>query len=210
MARTRGFEESQIIAAVRDRFQETGYAATSLDDIMRASGLGKGSIYGAFGNKRALFLRAFDTYCSDVVEDLSDALRGPDESAFLRLVAALRSSAVYTDDAIGRACFLARTTAELAAQDDAIASRARATFAAFAAILATSVKQAQAAGHIDRAKDPVAVGHFLLSVLRGNEALSEAHVDSAVLRDVVELTIGSLAAVESGDTEYSPPLSRRP
>jgi len=45
-----------------------------------------------------------------------------------------------------------------------------------------------------------------VAALRSNEALSEAHVNSAILRDVAELTIGSLAAVESGCTEGSLPL----
>jgi len=44
-----------------------------------------------------------------------------------------------------------------------------------------------------------------VAALRSNEALSEAHVNSAILRDVAELTIGSLAAVESGGTEGSTP-----
>lgn len=192
MARTRGFDEDQIVKAVLEEFRDTGYAATSLDDIMRVSGLGKGSIYAAFGSKRALFLRAFNTYCSDVAEGLSAALQGPDDTAHLRLVAALRSSTEPQDTSLRRACFLARTTAELAPQDEDVASRARATFAVLADALTRSVRQAQAAGHVDPEKDPVAVGRFLLSVLRGNEALGEARVDPAVLRDAVDVAIGSI------------------
>jgi len=56
VARPRQFDEEKIIAAVRDLFWRQGYAATSLDDLMQVTGLGKGSIYGAFGDKRNLFL----------------------------------------------------------------------------------------------------------------------------------------------------------
>jgi AcrR family transcriptional regulator len=196
MARARGFDEDQIVSAVREKFQETGYAATSLDDIMRASGLGKGSLYGAFGSKRALFLRAFDAYCADVIRDLGAALEGPDDSAYQRLVAVLRASTVSSDNAISQACFLARTTAELATRDEDVALRARATFATLAETLTTCVRQAQTAGHISREKDPVALGRFLLSILRGNEALAEAHVEAAVLRDIVDVAISSLDASE--------------
>jgi TetR/AcrR family transcriptional repressor of nem operon len=189
MARTRGFDEDQIVAAVLEKFRETGYAATSLDDIMSVSGLGKGSIYSAFGSKRALFLRAFNTYCSDVAEGLSAALHGPDDTAHLRLLAALRSSTEPPDTSLRRACFLARTTAELAPQDEEVASRARATFAVLADALTGCVRQAQTAGHVDPENDPVAVGRFLLSVLRGNEALAEARVDPAVLRDAIDIAI---------------------
>jgi TetR/AcrR family transcriptional repressor of nem operon len=200
MARTRGFDEDQIVKAVLEEFRDTGYAATSLDDIMRASGLGKGSIYAAFGSKRALFLRAFTMYCSDVSEGLGAALRGADDTAHLRLVAALRSSTESPDTALRRACFLARTTAELAPRDEEVASRARATFTVLADALTGCVRQSQAAGHLDPEKDPVAVGWFLLSVLRGNEALGEARVDPAVLRDAVDVAIGSIGL--RGDTDH--------
>lgn len=199
MARTRGFDEDQVVTAVLEAFRDTGYAATSLDDIMRVSGLGKGSIYAAFGSKRTLFLRAFDMYCSDVAEGLSAALRGPDDTAHLRLVAALRSSTGPLGTFPGRACFLARTTAELAPQDAEVASRARATFAVLGDALTECVRQAQAAGHIDSTRDPVAIGRFLLSVLRGNEALGEARVDPAVLRDAVDVAIGSIGLRDGAD-----------
>lgn len=55
----RSFDENQVLRTVRDRFWSTGYAGTGVDDILRDTGLGKGSLYGAFGDKHQLFLRAF-------------------------------------------------------------------------------------------------------------------------------------------------------
>ncbi|MFP3361751.1 TetR/AcrR family transcriptional regulator, partial [Planococcus sp. SIMBA_143] len=43
MARPRAFDETQVLDAVTEQFWTYGYAATSLDDLMRVSGLGKGS-----------------------------------------------------------------------------------------------------------------------------------------------------------------------
>ena len=50
MARPRTFDEQEVVAAARDEFWERGYAATSVDDLTAATGLGKGSLYGAFGD----------------------------------------------------------------------------------------------------------------------------------------------------------------
>jgi AcrR family transcriptional regulator len=55
MARPRGFDEKQVLQAARDEFWSCGYAATSIDDVAALTGLGKGSLYGAFGDKHALF-----------------------------------------------------------------------------------------------------------------------------------------------------------
>ncbi|MEK8144694.1 helix-turn-helix domain-containing protein [Streptomyces sp. M10(2022)] len=74
MARPRSFDEKQVLNAVRDQFWDTGYAATSLEDLMRVSGLGKGSLYAAFGDKRQLFLRALHSYTDDSHGHLREAL----------------------------------------------------------------------------------------------------------------------------------------
>ncbi|WP_199865355.1 MULTISPECIES: TetR/AcrR family transcriptional regulator [Frankia] len=50
MARPRTFDEDQVVCAARDQFWATGYTATSLDDLTAATGLGRGSLYGAFGD----------------------------------------------------------------------------------------------------------------------------------------------------------------
>ncbi len=193
MARPRAFDENQVLDAVGGQFRETGYAATSLDDLMRASGLGKGSLYGAFGNKRALFLRSFDSYCAEVTSAVSRALAGPAESAFARLSSVILGSAAATaEPEVKRACFLAKTTAEMADRDPEVAAKARLAFQALADSLAACIRQAQDVGDIDATADPAALGNFVLAVLRGNEALAESGIDPDVLRDAATITIVAL------------------
>jgi TetR/AcrR family transcriptional regulator, transcriptional repressor for nem operon len=64
MGRTRSFDEAGVLRAARDQFWSAGYAAARVDDIAAATGLGKGSLYGAFGDKHQLFLRTFDDHCA--------------------------------------------------------------------------------------------------------------------------------------------------
>ncbi|MGO4421510.1 TetR/AcrR family transcriptional regulator, partial [Streptomyces sp. MCAF7] len=47
MARPRKFDEQQVLDTARERFWSGGYAATRMEDIAEATGLGKGSLYGA-------------------------------------------------------------------------------------------------------------------------------------------------------------------
>ena len=77
MARPRKFDESDVVAAARDEFWTRGYAATSVDDLTAATGLGKGSLYGAFGDKHGLFLRALDDYITSSLDDVRAQLREP-------------------------------------------------------------------------------------------------------------------------------------
>src|ERR1700732_1861527 len=73
MARPRQFDEKRVVLAVREQFWDKGYAATSLQDLMRVSGLGKGSLYAAFGDKHQLFLRALHSYTDDSHAELRKA-----------------------------------------------------------------------------------------------------------------------------------------
>lgn len=57
MARPRGFDEDVVIAQAAEVFGRLGYNATSVDDLVAATGLQRGSLYKAFGSKRNLFER---------------------------------------------------------------------------------------------------------------------------------------------------------
>lgn len=58
MGRNRAFDEDLVVAAAARAFSEGGYEATSVDDLLRCTGLHRGSLYQAFGSKRGLFLVA--------------------------------------------------------------------------------------------------------------------------------------------------------
>ncbi|HEY8573426.1 TetR/AcrR family transcriptional regulator [Phenylobacterium sp.] len=56
--RPRSFDEGQVLEKARGVFWNLGYAATSLDDLAAATGLNRPSLYAAFGDKHALYIRA--------------------------------------------------------------------------------------------------------------------------------------------------------
>jgi AcrR family transcriptional regulator len=190
MGRPRSFDEDQVLRAARDQFWSTGYAGTSVDDILTATGLGKGSLYGAFGDKHQLFLRVFDNYCGGVIEGTRQALDGPDAGANERLrayVLAVVESTVA--DLSLRGCLLAKGTAELAAHDPAIAARARQTFETAEALIASCIAAAQRAGDIQPDADPTRFAGLLLAVLRGIEALGKGGSSPASLRAIAETAL---------------------
>ncbi len=70
MGRLRSFDEHTVVAAASTAFTDLGYQATSVDDLLQATGLHRGSLYQAFGSKRGLFLTALRAHLP--------ALAGPD------------------------------------------------------------------------------------------------------------------------------------
>lgn len=62
MPRTRTFDEQEVLDRIFPLFKEKGYHQTSLDDILKAAGIARQSLYNTYGDKRRLFLRVLAAY----------------------------------------------------------------------------------------------------------------------------------------------------
>lgn len=119
MARPRAFDEDKVIAAIKQVFWEKGYEGTSYADLMAASGLHKGSLYQAFGDKRALYLRALADYDAMEVEAGVGMLLDPDNGTGKDRIALLLNNVIGTvrDSKERRGCFLCNAAIDQAAFD---------------------------------------------------------------------------------------------
>ena len=193
MARPRTFDERRVLELARDRFWETGYAGTRMDEIAEASGLGKGSLYGAFGSKSELFHRVFDERCTAIVERAKQSLTGPDEDAFTRLSSYVQLVAMDTAaDTQHRGCLLAKGTAELAQHDPTVAARSAEAMRALLALLQSEIAAAQRNRDIDDTADPERLAALLLTVLRGMEAVGKAGMDAQTLHGLADTALAVL------------------
>ncbi|RSD24927.1 TetR/AcrR family transcriptional regulator [Amycolatopsis eburnea] len=193
MARPRSFDEAAVLRTARDQFWETGYAGTKVDDLAAATGLGKGSLYGAFGDKHALYLRVFDHHCAEMAESTRRQLDGPDDTAYARLSGHVHAIAesVAADQA-RRGCLIAKSTAECAEHDEAVAARSRRLFEDIQDHLTTCIAGAQRAGDLAGDQDPARLAGLVLAVLRGLEALGKGGVAPAGIRAIAETALAVL------------------
>ncbi len=77
MGRPRTFDEDIAVDRVMDVFWRKGYRGTTPQDLADAIGVGKGSLYNAFGSKRELFTRALDRYRDQQAVLVDQALGAP-------------------------------------------------------------------------------------------------------------------------------------
>jgi AcrR family transcriptional regulator len=193
MARPRKFDETRVVTAARDRFWVSGYAGTSLDDLCEVTGLGRGSLYGAFGDKHALYLRALDDYCTNAAQSSRERLRGGEGSAYERLAAHVRGAAEdIAGDTGHRGCLMAKGAAELGSAHEDVAKRIGRTFTELHADLAECLEEARRDGELARSSDPAALAGLLLAVLRGMEALGEGSADPELITTAAEQALALL------------------
>lgn len=193
MVRPREFDEEAVLKAARDQFWRTGYAGTTMDATAGAAGLGKGSLYGAFGGKRDLFHRVFDDYCTAATDATSRALAGDDERAFERLATYLLNQAAACSEPSHRGCFLAKGAAELTEHDEVVLRRSRETLECLRQTIAADIEACQRNGDIDPTADTQQLAALLLAVVRGLEALGKAGVEAGELRSAAEAALAQLS-----------------
>lgn len=122
MARLREFDEQKALKAVKELFWRRGFEGTSYADLQKATGLGKGSLYAAFGDKRALYLKALQAYIDSEVDAAVALLQGGGAG---RPRPGLRRVQGFLDlviEAVARrgdrrGCFLCNAAVELAPED---------------------------------------------------------------------------------------------
>jgi AcrR family transcriptional regulator len=111
--RQREFDEQVALDAAMAVFWSNGYSGTSLSDLTDAMGINKPSLYAAFGNKEALFIRALNHYVSKHGSPHIKELHTANRPLRSRLSAYLKSIArMVCDPSLPGGCFVAETTSE--------------------------------------------------------------------------------------------------
>ena len=83
MVGTRQFDEDQVLATALDLFWRRGLTATTMAEIAAATGVQRGSLYNAYGEKERIFLLAFDRYAARFLDAVRAALSDPDPARAL-------------------------------------------------------------------------------------------------------------------------------
>ncbi len=174
--------------AALEAFWRRGFEATSLSDLCDATGLHKGSLYQAFGDKHQLFMRALASYAEQQARELAAAASESD-SALGNFRAMLRYLAGRAGHEKG--CLLINALVELAPHDPEVKATLKQFSERQAHLLAELIGKAQAAGEIRADLVPSRVARQLMVLFAGAAATSKGMLNLDELREVFEDTIAS-------------------
>src|SRR5258707_2113008 len=73
--RPRAYQPDIALGKALDLFRKDGFAATSLDDLSAATGMNRPSLYGAFGDKRELYIKSYARYRDDARSVMREIFR---------------------------------------------------------------------------------------------------------------------------------------
>jgi len=150
MARPREFDSDKVSDALRDVFWERGYEGTSYSNIMAATGLQKGSLYSAFGDKRSLYLEALSRYDKQNVSAAVAILSNKDMTGEARIDALMQSLVDAAQTKQGRwGCLLCNAAVDQAPFDKPTEKLVEKSMTRMKLGIAEALKDTPAADKID-------------------------------------------------------------
>lgn len=188
MARPREFDETDVLDRALKAFWARGFDATSVDDLATATGLGKASLYGAFGDKEQLFRRVLQHYLQRTQAQTDDATQHLSARKALEAFLALRVACASSKDGTS-GCFL-QIAATTGTSAKLVQEAAEETTRIVKMWLLRQLKAAQANGELASSASPAALADFLLVMLNGLSASARAGLPPKTLKAAADEAIG--------------------
>lgn len=185
--RSAEFERDHVLRTAMEAFRTRGYAKTTMQELVAATGLHPGSLYAAFGNKRGLLLAAVDHYVQEKCTLRRRCFEQPSPLAGLR---AYFNRLV--DDALQGSCLVTRTLMELAEQDEELRQRFKAIYGELEGELAQQLQLAKARGELAAGCDIPTLTAFLQVNIQGLVTFAQCHPDRPLLEGVVTQLMNAL------------------
>jgi len=190
--RPREFDADTAIAAAAKVFWDQGYHPTSIDDLCQATGVLRGSLYSAFGDKKGMFLAALDEYSEKNLARLAESLSSARPSREVLRSALLYYTRIATTLAGNHGCLVTNSALEMLPHDREVAERVERIFRRMTALLTAAFVRGQAAGIFNPELDERAVGNFLLCVIQGLRVLGKVSRDEQELAGIVDTVMRAL------------------
>jgi AcrR family transcriptional regulator len=191
--RPRAFDQQEFLDGAMRRFWARGYGATSVDDVVRATGVSRSSLYTLYPDKHALFIAALGHYLERVTGEHARALESAPRAADgLRQFFANLANRSSRPETAGRGCMLTNAaieSPEIGVEGQRLVRRA---MERLRARLREALARAQAEGSLAEDVDTDAYACQLLALIQGLRVMGRAGLPAASLRSAVESALAPL------------------
>jgi TetR/AcrR family transcriptional repressor of nem operon len=163
-----------------------------MEDLLSAMDLNRGSLYDTFGDKRQLFMKVMDRYCTTFVDPKFSLLDqpGPAIPALRRFIHGMIDGALA--DPQRRGCLIANTVMELSPHEKEIAGTLRQALKMAEDTLFQVLARAKQQGELTEDKDPRALARFLITMLQGTIVIIKSGASADAVKQTVETALSIL------------------
>lgn len=194
--RPRAYEPDVALGKALDLFRRQGFAATSLDDLSEATGMNRPSLYGAFGDKRELYIKSYQRYREDARASMVEIFRQemPVRQRLERIYASALN--IYLSGETGpRGCFTVVTAASEAVGDPEIRTMVLEGLSELDKAFANCFRRAKEKGELPASADPAALAQLASATVHSIAIRSRARVSrkelEAIVKGAIDVMVGA-------------------
>ena len=189
MPRTIEFNREEVLLKAMFLFNEKGYAACSIQNLLDVMGLNRGSLYASFGDKRALYLEILSLHERLFVAELEAFLLSGDSP--VQQIHTFFDIAYLSvpEEQMRAGCLFVNTIAEMTDIDQELVETAGLKLGRLETALEKALITARDKGELKREKDPVAISRFLASTMKGLRITSKETQDKAFISSIIKTAL---------------------
>ena len=188
MVGVRRFDEQELIASALDLFWRKGLHDATMQDLAAATGVQRGSLYNAYGDKEAIFLRAFDQYTEQFLATAASALATGDAAARLRNFLDV-IIVNMTSGSPPRGCLTTRTALDAAVSSTVVRQRVQGLLSRLEQIVSKAIS---AAPRGPRVVDANRLARVIVTFTRGLAVMERAGYGSKQLKEAAATFVDAL------------------
>ncbi|NJC27963.1 TetR/AcrR family transcriptional regulator [Neolewinella antarctica] len=194
MARTKAFDETEVLEKARDLFWKQGYTATSIGDLEKHLGISRSSLYQTFGGKRQLYDKTLAAYQETNFSFLRKHLDGADglRSALIDLFTRAATQKHPDCQSSARGCYVVNATTEMANFCPDALNFLSKNREQFVAIMEEALARAQVRGMLASDADTTNLANYLFVCYNGLQVVVQTRPDRRELVRAVTTSIEML------------------
>jgi AcrR family transcriptional regulator len=196
--RPRAYEPGIALGKALDLFRKQGFAATSLDDLSEATGMNRPSLYGAFGDKRELYIKSYQRYREEARAAMVEIFR--QEMPLRERLERIYASALtlYLSGETGpRGCFTVVTAASEAISDPEIRAMVLDGLTELDKAFANCFRRAKEKRELPESADPAVLAQLASATVHTIAIRSRARVPrkelEAIVQGAIDVMVGAKA-----------------
>jgi TetR/AcrR family transcriptional repressor of nem operon len=192
MARTKDFDENDVLSKAIAIFWHKGYNGTSMQDLVNGLGISRSSLYDTYGDKHTLFIKALESYQNESSLKICAIVRSaaPAKQTIKKMLELITGELL--NDQKHKGCFMVNAEVEVAPHDKEVSQLICANDQQVEDVFFHVIKTGQDSGEITNRQDARALARFTFNTVKGIRVTAKSNTEKAVFDDIIKLAIATL------------------
>jgi TetR/AcrR family transcriptional repressor of nem operon len=192
MARTKDFDEREVLNKAVNLFWLKGYNGTSMQDLVDGLGISRSSLYDTYGDKHTLFIKALESYQSTASGKICQIISSilPAKETIKQILEFITCELL--GDQTHKGCFMVNAEVEVAPHDREVSQMVCQNDRQVEDAFYLVIKNGQDKGEITNPQEARALARFIFNTVKGIQVTAKSINDKSVFDDIIRLAVSVL------------------